>query len=274
MTAVRQTADRHGRAQSIQFRGGLYTLMRLRVHDPRGQGFFTALMEKIAQAPDFYRYAPVVLDLQDLADAAPFNMAELVRRLRQHQLAPVAVTNATEEQMKAAVNAGLGLMPTGHEAPAPAPQAAPEPRLAAAATMGRAGLAEAADPADGGAVGKASAAGAAADGGGATVTVSQAVRTGQQVVAGAGDLIVLGAVSPGAELRALGNIHVYGTMRGRIFAGAGGDRSARIFCQNLEAELVSIAGVWRVLEDLPEGLEDRPVQIRLNGDSLSIELLS
>ncbi|MDP1340547.1 septum site-determining protein MinC, partial [Klebsiella variicola] len=78
-----------------------------------------------------------------------------------------------------------------------------------------------------------------------TVLITSPVRTGQQVYAEDGDLIVTGAVSQGAELIADGNIHIYAPMRGRALAGAKGDTSARIFIHSMQAELVSVAGIYR-----------------------------
>ena len=97
-----------------------------------------------------------------------------------------------------------------------------------------------------------------------TVVVTSPVRTGQQVYAEQADLIVLGMVSEGAEIIADGNIHVYAPMRGRALAGESGDTSARIFLQSMQAELVSIAGIYRVFEqDLPPSLHKKAVQIEL-----------
>ena len=107
-----------------------------------------------------------------------------------------------------------------------------------------------------------------------TVLVSTPVRTGQQVYAENADLIVTGAVSQGAELIADGNIHVYAPMRGRALAGAGGNRNARIFIHSMQAELVSVAGIYRNFEqDLPEHLHKKPVQISLQDDRLVISAI-
>lgn len=99
------------------------------------------------------------------------------------------------------------------------------------------------------------------------------VRTGQQVYAQGCDLIVVGAVANGAEVLADGNIHVYGALRGRAFAGTQGDKSTRIFCNEFRAEIVSIAGHYRVFEELPPELVGRAVQIRLEHDKLQIDPL-
>ena len=102
---------------------------------------------------------------------------------------------------------------------------------------------------------------------GHTLVIDQPVRSGQQIYS-RGDLIVLAPVSTGAELLAEGHIHVYNTLRGRALAGVRGDQSARIFCQKLDAELVSIAGIYRVAEDLPEQHRKQAVHITLDGDAM------
>lgn len=100
-----------------------------------------------------------------------------------------------------------------------------------------------------------------------TRLIEQPVRSGQQVYS-RGDLIVMAPVSTGAELMAEGHIHVYGKLRGRALAGVRGDSNARIFCQDLDAELVSIAGHYRVAEDLPEALRGKAVHLSLEGDAM------
>lgn len=107
-----------------------------------------------------------------------------------------------------------------------------------------------------------------------TVLITTAVRTGQQVYAEDSDLIVTGAISQGAELIADGNIHIYAPMRGRALAGAKGDTSARIFIHSMQAELVSIAGIYRNFEqDLPAHLHKQPVQILLQDNRLVISAI-
>ncbi len=106
------------------------------------------------------------------------------------------------------------------------------------------------------------------------VIVHQPIRTGQQVYAKNADLIVLAMVNVGAEIIADGNIHVYAPLRGRALAGANGDKKARIFVHSMEAELVSIAGIYRTLEqDLPRELDRKPVQVFLDDDRLVISAL-
>jgi len=100
------------------------------------------------------------------------------------------------------------------------------------------------------------------------LVVERPVRSGQQVYAKGRDLVVLGSVAPGAEVIADGHVHVYGPLRGRAVAGASGDETARILCRQLYAELVVVAGFYRVSEDLPPEVVGRSVSIRWNGQQL------
>ncbi|WP_417912240.1 septum site-determining protein MinC, partial [Candidatus Electronema sp. TJ] len=103
--------------------------------------------------------------------------------------------------------------------------------------------------------------------------VTEPVRSGQSVTVGQGDLTVLASVGSGAEVAASGSIHVYGALRGRAFAGCGGDQNARIFCHKLEAELVAITGIHLVSEDFPAHLRSKAAQVRLHGGRLHITAL-
>ncbi|WP_311735000.1 septum site-determining protein MinC [Alloyangia mangrovi] len=100
--------------------------------------------------------------------------------------------------------------------------------------------------------------------------VTMPVRSGQTVIADKGDLTVVGPVSSGAELFAAGNIHVYGRMRGRAFAGIDGDENARIFCQSLDAELLAIAGLYRTSDSLGADVRHKMVQIYLEDERLIV----
>lgn len=104
------------------------------------------------------------------------------------------------------------------------------------------------------------------------MVVTRPVRSGQQIYARGGDLVVLAAISPGAEILADGHIHVYASLRGRALAGVRGNVEARIFCRSLEAELVSIAGHYQINEQFADAAQG-PVQIFLRGDALCIEPL-
>ena len=104
-----------------------------------------------------------------------------------------------------------------------------------------------------------------------SVLIDEPLQPGQKCIAETGDLILTSTSHEKAELIADGNIHVYGTLRGRALCGVHGDKSARIFCSALEASLVSVAGHYKVLDGIPSALKDRPVQISLRDDRLVIK---
>lgn len=226
--------------------GALFTVMVVRagmLHEP---AFADELATQVARSPRFFRNAPVVLDLKgadDFTTAAEFARARLA--LRERTLALVGVQNAEPAQLAAAAAAGLAsFAPNASQPSRPAPRAAVASGAAAAPSR----------PAPRA----------------AARLVTQPVRSGTQIYARGTDLVVTAAVSPGAELVADGNIHVYGALRGRALAGASGDTAARIFCSRFEAELVSIAGCYLVSEQLPPEQRGAPVQVALVDDRLTV----
>jgi septum site-determining protein MinC len=236
--------------------GAVFTVMVVRaglLHDPE---FERELSEQIARSPRFFLNAPVVLDLrsaEDFADAEGFTEARNI--LRRHTLTLVGVQNALPAQVEAAAAAGLAsFAPNSTQSqrrrPPPEPEARPQPS------------ADTPTPSPPRA--------ASAPGTPKTRLVTQPVRSGTQIYARGADLVVTAAVSPGAELVADGNIHVYGALRGRALAGASGDVEARIFCSRFEAELVSIAGHYLVSEQMPAAERGLAVQIVLVDDRLTI----
>jgi septum site-determining protein MinC len=238
--------------------------LRLNVNDP--DALRAEIEQKVAAAPALFGRAPVILDLSRLPQLP--NAAEaqaLLDAIRAAGMLPVALSYSTTENEVLAKELGLPLLAKfravyerksddgdANMAPAPAPSrprtapnAAPEPAprtVAAPASM--TGLQH-----------------------------TKAVRSGQQVYARGRDLIVNAAVGNGAEVIADGSIHIYGRLSGRALAGAQGDASARIYCMDFQAELVSIAGRYRVIEDLPKELRGKPVQAWLDGEKLLIEAL-
>lgn len=104
--------------------------------------------------------------------------------------------------------------------------------------------------------------------------ISRPVRSGQQVYAQGGDLVIAASVSEGAEILADGNIHVYGTLRGRALAGVKGDTGARVFCQSLEAELISVAGQFVMHDTIKGECWKQPAHVYLDEETLHIEPLA
>jgi septum site-determining protein MinC len=215
----------------FQIRGHLQTLVVLRLIQPRAERFFIELQKALARSPEFFRAAPVVLDAGPVVGQPPLNLAEFARRLRQQQLVPVGLQNGDESWSEMAVKSGLALFRSGR--PVELTPKDPDPELVAppAPQQNR------------------------------TVVVREPVRAGQQIYAENGDLVALAPVSPGGEVLADGHIHIYSSLRGRAHAGISGDESARIFCHNLEAQLVSVAGVWLVNEDIEPRFIRQRVQI-------------
>jgi septum site-determining protein MinC len=232
----------------FQIRAQLQTLLALKLIQPRDERFFLVLQQALARSPKFFRHAPIVVDAGPVAGQPPLNLAEFARRLRQQHLVPVGLQNGDEAWSHMAVNAGLALLPSGRPAKVAAEEAAPE----------KAASSQPDDPAP------------RRNG---SIVVSEPVRAGQQIYAEDGDLIVLAPVSPGAEVAADGHVHVYSRLRGRAHAGVKGDRDARIFCHRLEAQLVSVAGVWLVNEDIDARFLGKRVQICWLGGALVMEPL-
>ncbi|WP_295849729.1 septum site-determining protein MinC [uncultured Xylophilus sp.] len=210
----------------------------------------------LQDAPDFFDQDPVIVDLSQLPseEAAQVDFAALVGLLRPLRVVPVAVRGASPAQLAAARAAGLAEAPEMPAAPrdtprAAAPVSAPAPAPARPPTPPAAGAAP-------------------------TVVIDRPLRSGQQVYARNADLIVMAAVSNGAEVIADGNVHVYAPLRGKAIAGARGNTQARIFVTCMQAELVSIAGIYRTAENaLPAEVDGKPAKIRLVGEKLVIEPL-
>ena len=196
---------------------------------------------------------PLILDMQDFRPSEA-DLPAVLAVFRRHRLPVAALRHSDEAWAATAADNGLPFTPPGKERPVPL------------------------ETADAGTVAEITgeiASETAKQSGHPTVLVTEPVRTGQQVYAENADLIVTGTVSEGAELIADGNIHIYASMRGRALAGAKGRRDARIFIHSMQAELVSIAGIYRNFEQqLPEHLYRKPVQIHLQDDRLVIAAIA
>ena len=221
------------------------------------------LTDKVQHAPNLFAHAPVVLDLSHLAELPDIEtVRDLFARIRQAGMLPVGLSYGTSENEQLARTLDIPLFAkfraaferNGKSEPiveAPAPRQRrrdPEPAPAA----------QSAAPAESAVIG---------------LVHDKPVRSGQQVYARGRDLILTKLVANGAEVIADGSIHVYGALRGRALAGAQGDASARIYCHEFHAELVSIAGQYRVFEDMPEDLRGKRVQAWLDGDKLVVQKL-
>lgn len=225
---------------AFQLKGSLFTLTALQLLSLDEHHIRSQLQNQMQQSSTFFRHAPIIIELQKVSESKePINFAALIQLLREFELIPVGVRGGSETQTAAAVAAGLAQLINT--------KAANKETQTAKKQAGLHGKSK---------------------------LITQPVRSGQQVYAKGGDLVVTAPVSAGAELLADGHIHVYGPLRGRALAGVSGDKTARIFCRSLAAELVSIAGHYWVSEDLKVPLDRREwVQIYLEEERLRLGLL-
>lgn len=251
-------------ARPIEFRNSTLgaTVAVLQLTEP--PALADALHKMLGGMPDFFNGEALILDFSAAELPGRIDWPGLNSLMRRYRLQPIGVCNLAEEHFEDARRAGLAildaaLLPESQAAPPPAPAAAAAPPPAAAPA-----------PA-------APAAPAGTDAVMPTMFVDRTLRSGQQIYARGADLVLLGAVSPGAEVIADGSIHCYGPLRGRAIAGAQGDTGARIFATHFGPELVSIAGTFRTFErGIPEAVAGRAAQVRLGSEAepaLSIERL-
>lgn len=219
--------------KGLEFRGRMMTLTVARVTQPHLDILTTQLETQLARSPGFFNGLPLLLELAD----DQISLEGVVSLLRKHGLTPVAIYRPSERQAQAARDAGLGIVDDKRM-----PAAATEPAAKKTAHT-------------------------------PVRIVNEPVRSGQQIYARGGDLVIVSSVGAGAEVIADGCIHVYGALRGRALAGVQGDASARIFCREMGAELVSIAGAYKVAEDMKETVIGRSVQVYRDGDKLRVEKL-
>jgi len=224
----------------------------------------SALAEVTGGTPDYFEDEFTVIDLGNLqAPPSPDSIAwsALIALFRSHRLNPVAVRNAPEALEQEIRAHGLSIdgmdqSRTFELTPPPSPPPSePAPAIAPVLDTPRTPSVDTtASPAPV-----------------ATKVIDMPVRSGQRVYARGGDLVILATVNPGAEVIADGSIHVYAPLRGRALAGAAGASDARIIGTCMEAELVSIAGVYRTFDDgWPKELKGKPVQVLLQEDRLDL----
>jgi septum site-determining protein MinC len=227
----------------IDIRYGQMGLVQVRIRTTDPGAILDELTGRIAGAPQFFRRTAVCLDLGAL-NSAP-DVAELrsvIDAIRRAGMLVIGLSGGAADMES--VSNGLNLpVLSGFRAPRqPVPDVQPAPPAAAAT-----------EPADSAL---------------ATLIQHQTVRSGQRIYARNRDLVVTAGVGAGAEVMADGCLHIYGSLRGRAMAGARGQLTARVFCQEFHAELVSIAGVFRVFETIPAELAGNPVQAWLAGEEL------
>jgi septum site-determining protein MinC len=243
--------------QAGELKIGQVGIANLRIRTLNVPQLAREMRERVERAPKLFGRAAVIIDFGGLAKTPDTDTAQaLLDGLREAGVIPVALAYGTREIEKLAEQLGLPLLakfraqyepvassaPTREKPPAEATpaRAAPTPTSPRAAAT-KPGMLQ-----------------------------KTPVRSGQQLYAENRDLTVLSTVSAGAEVIADGSIHIYGALRGRALAGAQGDTDTRIFCREFHAELVAIAGHYKVMEEVPKELRGKPVQIWLDKDQLKI----
>ena len=249
-------------AQAGELKFGQVGIANLRVRTLDVAQLAAEMRDRVQRAPNLFARAAVVLDFGGLSQVPAVDEARvLVDGLRDAGVLPVALAYGTREIEALSQQLGLPLLakfraqyePTTTQATAPTPSVAAEPVPAA-------------KPAPAVVTAKQAAIGPG-------LMQASPVRSGQQVYAENRDLTVLSAVGAGAEAIADGSIHIYGALRGRALAGAQGNEEARIFCREFHAELVAVAGHYKVLEDIPAELRGKPVQVWLEKGQLKLAAL-
>jgi septum site-determining protein MinC len=227
--------------KSFQLKGGFCTLTSLQILANDLTLFQEELTKTVKRTPKFFHHTPIIIDLTEAATDIDLQRIKLI--MRANKLIPVGIRSEDKHLQKLAIQAGLAIFP---HTSAEKEQVIPE-------TTNKKETTPTPPPPQ-------------------SKIITHPIRSGQQIYS-KGDLIILSSVSAGAEILADGNIHVYGHLRGRALAGIMGETSARIFCQSLEAELVSVAGRYLVSEHLQEVKINQYTQVYLENNQLKIEMM-
>ncbi|PZP35085.1 MAG: septum site-determining protein MinC [Roseateles depolymerans] len=274
--ADHNNGGRKSGSRSFELKSRRLSLLGLVLHSRQLDELAADWAQRVGADGPSFEHEPVVIDLSQLprqpaADAAAgqaalaleapaaLDLAPVVELLRASGLQPVAVAGATADELAQALSLGLAdaADEPAVERVAAAPAAAP---VEVVREVVREVVVEklVERPA------------AAAP----TMVIDKPLRSGQQIYAKGGDLVVLALVNHGAEVIADGSIHVYAPLRGKAIAGARGDTSARIYAQSLEAELLAVAGIYRTAENpLPAEVAGKPAQVFLDGEKLLLQPL-
>ncbi len=257
----------------LEFKGRMMTLTILRLLNTSVELLAREVDRRVKEAPALFKNLPVIVDVAEVSGSELHSdLPGFIEMLRTRGLVPIGLRGGDSRWREAAFTAGLSVFSNKHLPDPPAPAGAGESERTAAQTAQKA--ARTAEPVS---EAPASAESWPAENDqippGSGMLVTQPVRSGQQIYARGTDLVILAAVSPGAEVLADGHVHIYGALHGRALAGVRGYTSARIFCKSFRAELVSVAGIYSVSEQFDAALAGAPAQISLQEDTLRIERL-
>lgn len=234
------------------FKGNSYTLTTFQVLTNDLDIINKELEDKLKINANFFLNAPIVVDLKTVEEQnLPIHLPSLKQVLQDNNLIPVGVINASSDMQQQALNCNLAILHSYSKSKLSksdnTSKSKEESQFIEKIELTNTS---------------------------SSTLVTENIRSGQQIYARGGDLVVMASVSNGAELLADGHIHVYGTLRGRALAGVSGDTSARIFCQKLEPELVSIAGQYMLSEDIEKFAWGVPAQAYISSENLLIESLT
>lgn len=251
--------------EPFQFKAHKQTMMVLYLLSPSEEDFFTLFSERLKRAKTFFAKAPIVVDVSGFEGAEDLQVIGGIFVLLQAAgLCPVGLQGVSEDNKKAIIDAGFVVLPNAElEHGKEEMINLREPAVIEEQVLTPA-IEEKVEPEV--IIEKVTIPAAPA------LIIDQPVRSGQRIKTD-GDIICMASISEGAELAAKGNIHVYGVLRGRAFAGIGGDKNARIFCNKLDAQLVSIAGVYRLCENFEDAFINNPTSISLHRESLQFKLI-
>jgi septum site-determining protein MinC len=226
--------------------------LRVRTLDVERLG--AEMRDRVARAPKLFERAAVIVDFGGLAATPDVATARaLIEALRAAGTIPVALAYGSSDNERLAIELGLPLLAKFRAQYESSNAAEPQPAAATPAPAKAAPPPAAAEPG---------------------MIHAAPIRSGQQLYAEQRDLTVLNTVGAGAEVIADGSIHIYGALRGRALAGARDNGKARIFCREFHAELVAIAGHYKVMEDIPADLRGKAVQIWLENGQIHIAALA
>lgn len=232
-------------SKTIDLKGSILSLTVLKLHTSDIEITKQAIDKKISQAPDFFAGIPVVLE-PEVETLEPTYLALLLEFLNQKQMIPIGIRTSNEAMKEQASYAGLAVF--SEESNLKKRTKAKKDKPAETESTEEAGLKTA-------------------------MVINHAVRSGQQIYAKDRDLIVMGSVNAGAEVIADGSVHIYGAVRGKVFAGSQGETKARIFAQKMDPELLCIAGLYQLSEDIAEEHKQGFTEVSLLNDQLSFKAL-
>lgn len=249
---------------AFKIKNGNISVLQLHILTPDLAQLKKELAQRLANTPDFFSSTPIVLEISGIADTGEsFDFIGLTSFMRERGMCAAGVVGGSVAQREEAIQAGLGVfldtpvrtilkkdaepvvLTEQVELPGFTEVAGDEPLIPPQVQ---------ARP---------------------TLVIDKPVRTGQRIYAEGANLVVLAIVNAGAELIADGDIHVYAPMRGKAIAGAQGNETARIFVNSMEAELLSIAGCFKVFEEgIPDDVRAKPAHVHLDGSRLVIAPLN